>query len=275
MTIQLSSNPHLTDQSLSPFLAPTFSVSAYLNSVLPPLQPPATLSTHRPTSAVPLSTLSSQTTTLLSTLDYQTQRLLTILTSLTDEILRLAPRLAYSIDLLRSDVASLGDELQGHAAAAVAEAGQKPGGLERLEMLATVRERVEEVVKVFGDAMDWRIDGDDREESGEGGKKRDGVGKDLAGEVVYLLASGDLEGAREKVRALRVLAGVFEGTVEGPARLAVVDALEERVKVEMEKRVEKATPVSVERKVEHKKETSAEGGYYGLIEQLKGLRGMT
>lgn len=187
----------------------------------------------------------------------------------------MAPRLAYSIDLLRSDVASLGDELQGHAVAAVEEAGQKPGGLERLEMLATVRERVEEVVKVFGDAMDWRIDGDDGEESGERGKKWDGKGKDLAGEVVYLLASGDLEGAREKVRALRVLAGVFEGTVEGPARMAVVDALEERVKVEMEKRVEKATPVSVERKVEHKRETTAEGGYYGLIEQLKGLRGMT
>ncbi|KAI5859016.1 hypothetical protein BZA05DRAFT_19881 [Tricharina praecox] len=275
MTSQAPSNAHLSDPSLPPFLGSTFSVSSYLNGVLPPLQPPTTLSTHRPASAVPLSTLSSQTTTLLSTLDYQTQRLLTTLTALTDEILRLAPRLAYSIDLLRSDVASLGEELQGHATTVVEGAGQKPGGLERLKMLATVRERVEEVVRVFGEAMDWRIDGDGAEEGGEAGKKRGSGGKDLAGEVVFLLASGDLEAAREKVQALRVLAGVFEGTVEGPARTAVVEALEQRVRVEMEKRVEKATPMPVEKKAEEKKETTTEGGYYGLIEQLKGLRGMT
>ena len=243
--------------------------------MLPPLQPPAKLSTHRPTSAVPLSTLSSQTTTLLSTFDYQTQRLLTTLTTLTDEILRLSPRLAYSIDLLRSDVASLGEELHGHAAAAVEGAGQKPGGLERLEMLATVRERVEEVVRVFGEAMDWRIDGDGGEDGEESRGKSGGRGKDPADEVVFLLASGDLESAREKVQALRVLAGVFEGTVEGPARMAVVEALDERVRVEMEKMVEKVTPVPVEKKVEKKETTATEGGYYGLIEQLKGLRGMT
>jgi hypothetical protein len=255
-----SINPHLTDPALAPFLAPTFSPASYLNSALPALSPPSSLSaaaTHP--DATPLAALSTQTTTMLSTLDYQTQRLLSILTSLTDEILRLSPRLTYSVDMLRSDVVSLGEQLE---AAVLREDEKKPAGLERLEMLAKVRERVEEVVKVFGEAMDWSI-----EAEGEGGNKKKG-GKDPAGEVVYLLANGDLEGARKKVQDLRVLAGVFDDTVEGPARMAVVEKLEERVRAEMEKKEEK-----VEVKVEGKKEES-NVGVYGLIEQLKGLRGM-
>jgi hypothetical protein len=267
----MTDNAHLTDSSLTPLLLPTFSASEYLNLTLPPLLPPLTLSTARPSSGAPLSTLSTQTATLLSTLDYQTQRLLTILTTLTDEILRLSPRLAYSVDLLRSDVVSLGEELQGHSSAAVAGAGTKPAGLERLEMLATVRERVEEVVRVFGEAMDWSI-----VETEEKEKK---PGKDPAEEVMYLLASGDVNGARQKVDALKVLASVFEGTVEGPARVAVVEKLEEKVRAAEEKMGRKSMesggerPTTVTKKAaEEKKE---EGGYYGLIEQLKGLRGMS
>ncbi|KAA8893412.1 hypothetical protein FN846DRAFT_757484, partial [Sphaerosporella brunnea] len=139
--------------------------------------------------------------------------------------------------------------------------------LERLEMLAKVREKVEEVVKVFGEAMDWSIA---KEGEGEEGKQKKG-GKDPAGELVYLLASGDLEGAREKVQALRVLAGVFDNTVEGPARMAVVEKLEERVNAEMEKVNRKGEKVDAPKVEEKKEETGA--GVYGLIEQLKGLRG--
>ncbi|KAF8542837.1 hypothetical protein BDD12DRAFT_328317 [Trichophaea hybrida] len=268
----MTGNAHLADSSLVPFLLPTFSASAYLNSTLPPLLPPLALSTARPTSGAPLSTLSTQTATLLSTLDYQTQRLLTILTTLTDEILRLAPRLAYSVDLLRSDVVSLSEELQGHASAAVAGTSTKPSGLEQLEMLTTVRERVEEVVRVFGEVMDWSII-----ETEEKEKK---PGKDPAGEVLYLLASGDVSGARQKVDALRVLATVFEGTVEGPARVVVVEKLEEKVRAAEEKLTGRKSmegggerPTTVTKKAADEKKE--EGGYYGLIEQLKGLRGMS
>lgn len=184
-----------------------------------------------------------------------------MLNTLTDEILRLSPRLAYSVDLLRSDVVSLGEELQ------VVAAVDRPSGLERLEMLSTVRERVEEVVKVFGEAMDWSI--------GEGEEAKKGA-KDPVGEVAYLLASGDLKRAREKVEALKMLASVFRGTVEGPARMAVVEKLDAKVgaaeRAHDEKLVGRKSSDERPRKpVEPKKE---ESGYYGLIEQLKGLRGM-
>lgn len=261
-------NPHLADPALAPFLADDFSPEAYLNATLPPLLPPSSLSPARPESSVPLSSLSTQTTNLLSTLDYNTQRLLTTLTTLTDEILRLTPRLNYSVDLLRTDVVSLGEELQCHAVAAVAGAGDKPAGMDRLEMLATVRDRVTEVIRIFGDAIQWSI--------ADGVKKGDA---DPIGNVLFLVASGDLEGAQKKVAALKLLAGVFEGTVEGPARIAVVEAVEERVKAAVEKAetasckvVEKAPPPPPQANVTEAK--SGEGGYYGLIEQLRGLRGM-
>ena len=244
-----ASDALLGDASLAPFLAPTFSTAAHLNTVLPSV------------SSVPLGDLSTQTSTLLSTLDYQTQRLLAVLNTLTDEILRLSPRLAYSVDLLRSDVVSLGEELQGVVAV------DRPPGLERLEMLSTVRERVEEVVGVFGEAMEWSI--------GEGEEAKKGA-RDPVGEVAYLLASGDLKRAREKVDALRVLASVFQGTVEGPARVAVVDKLDAKVGAAERAQEEKlAGGKSDERPKKSAEPKKEESGYYGLIEQLKGLRGMT
>ena len=167
---------------------------------------------------------------------------------------------------------SLGEELEGHAAAAVAGTGDKPHGLERLEMLAAVRERVEDVVRVFGEAMDWSL------EPEAAGKK---AAKDPAGEVLYLLASEDLEAASAKVEALKSLVGVFEGTVEGPPRAAVVEKLQEKVaaaRAKAGKKDEKpVVMVVVERRVEEKKEDGRkeEGGYYGLIDQLRGLRGIS
>ncbi|KAI5817352.1 hypothetical protein BZA77DRAFT_310440 [Pyronema omphalodes] len=280
-----STNPHLSDPLLAPFLDSTFTTTSYLNSILPPLLPPSIPATSPPpvgqgpsqhplaislsASALPLSDLSSSTTTLLSTLSHQLSRLLTTLSSLTDDLLRLSPRLSYSIDLLRSDVLSLAEELNGPIAAMVAGSGKKPEGLERLEMLVKVRQRVEEVVAVFGRAMDWSLEvPEDVSQSSQTSGKDKGK-KDFVGEVVYLLASGDVKGAREKVEALRLLASVFEGTVEGPARVAVVEKLDERVRMEEEK----IMPRKLGR--EMKRETTGEaGGFNGLIESLKGLRGI-
>ncbi|KAI5797781.1 hypothetical protein EDC01DRAFT_721700 [Geopyxis carbonaria] len=317
-------HPHLSDPALAPFLLSTFTPASYLNSVLPPLLPPAVLSppsssssssstpssstppsssSSRP-SAVPLAPLSSQTTTLLSTLDVHTQRLLTTLQTLTEEILRISPRLGYEVDLLRSDVGALGEELST-LAGPVRESGSAPESLARLQMLARVRERVEEVVRVFGDAMDWSLDEPTNATSTSTSNTTTGSssattstnsatppphsakpskGQNPADEIAYLLASGELSAAEQKLAALRQLAAVFNNTVEGPARAAVVAALEERVKAARAKVAPAGAPPVRERMVvEGRKEAAAaaaaggkgEGGYYGLIEQLKGLRGMT
>lgn len=139
-------------------------------------------------------------------------------------------------------------------------------------MLVKVRQRVEEVVGVFGGAMDWSLDvpeGSQSLQSSQTLSSKDKGKKDVVGEVVYLLAAGDVKGAREKVEGLRLLASVFEGTVEGPARVAVVERLDERVRMEEEK----GMPRKLGREV--KRETAGEaGGFNGLIESLKGLRGI-
>lgn len=271
-----SNPPSLSDPSLQPFTSSTFSPTTYLDSILPPLSPPAILTpTRRPdTSAATLASLSTQTTTLLSTLDVHTQHLLTHLQTLSDEILRLTPRLGYEIDVLRSDAEGLKEVVEK---ANDGETGlrrvieDEPEGLKKLMMLSKVRERVEEVVKVFGEAMEWRVEGDDGGGEGSEGKDKKSQGKNPAEEVGFLIAAGELEKAKEKVERLRKLASVFQGTVEGPARVAVVEALERRVEVERRK-VEAsrraATPVETkqeEKKVDEKKD---DGGYFGLISRF-------
>ncbi|RPA89858.1 hypothetical protein L873DRAFT_1754602 [Choiromyces venosus 120613-1] len=336
-------NPLLTDPLLKPFLSPTFSPSTYLNTTLPPLLPPSSLnpstskssstSTSTTTPAQPLSTLSSTTTTLLSTLDLQTQTLLSALQSQTDDLLRLAPRLGYEVELLRSDVVSLGSKLNGELEVCVkelqprevaeGEGGEEAKVLEKLRMLARVRARLEDVVRIFGHAMDWTLEGpgdpDDSDHTATAAGAENlalpttdplprtpspiralrRVKKSSAShpveEVLYHLSTGDLDGARRKVAELRELCALFEGTVEGPARNAVVEALEgkiaeEEARREGERRKEGGggEVVEVDKEREREKEAgSAQGdervegtgwaggreGYYGLINQLSRMRG--
>ncbi|PWW71777.1 hypothetical protein C7212DRAFT_230854 [Tuber magnatum] len=323
-------NPIHLDPLLKPFLSPAFSPSAYLNSTLPPLLPPPNLNpagTPRPVNAEPLSTLSSKTTTLLSTLDLQTQTLISTLQSQADEILRLAPRLGYEVDLLRSDAVSLAASLNGDLDGCVRELrlgeGEEGGEvgkeelrvLEKLRMLSRVRSRLEDVVKVFGHAMDWTLEGPGEAEGAgqdnlappstdpiprtpspiralRGAKKMSG--SHPVEDVLYHLSTGDLDGARRKVAELRELCKIFEGTVEGPARKAVVEALEGRVGEEEAKReaerlereggggaeeeVEKSRS-SPDRNTQSDERVEGSGwaggreGYYGFINQLSRMRG--
>ncbi|CAL8581608.1 hypothetical protein XPA_007297 [Xanthoria parietina] len=101
---------HLTDPLLLPFLAPSFSATAYLNTTLPPpptKTPPTTSPQPQPT----LSTLASQTQSQISTLSAQTSRLSATLTALTDDILRSSSRLTYEIELLRGEANGLVEAL--------------------------------------------------------------------------------------------------------------------------------------------------------------------
>ncbi|QSZ37681.1 hypothetical protein DSL72_008780 [Monilinia vaccinii-corymbosi] len=100
---------HVADPALHPFLNPSFDPADYLNSALPPLQPPNTSSSSR--NGVPLAELSTQTQTLLSHLSAHTTRLTTTLTQLTDEILRSGSRLAYEVEVLRGETLGLSEAL--------------------------------------------------------------------------------------------------------------------------------------------------------------------
>lgn len=104
---------HLADQTLSPFIQPTFDPAAYLNSTLPSLALSSVSS--RPLkqgNSVPLADLSTQTQNLISQLNAHTTRLSAILTQLTDDILRSGGRLAYEVEVLRGETIGLTETLQ-------------------------------------------------------------------------------------------------------------------------------------------------------------------
>ncbi|KAF8456662.1 hypothetical protein BGX38DRAFT_1162462 [Terfezia claveryi] len=369
----------LTDPILAPFLAPSFTVVDYVNSTLPPLLPPSTTLPTQPKhdtkvqlqqqlsqpshvssnhNALPLSQIHPKITALLSALDIQTHRLITHLQNLTDEILRVAPRLSYEVEVLRGGVVGLGEDLEkmGSKAARfspsaskdsadVTSAGDcglnnKPEALKRLETLSTIRARLEEVIAIFGEAMNWPLPVATSESSTQNTNSNLGVNspsyynlspapspppfiKEInkansaakaatktvnpTAEISYFLAANLVPQARSRIQELRLLAGVFKGTIEGGIRLELVEELARKVR-EVEKlrdgrnkgfsaKEERMVMPQRARKEEAFREemggdtgggridnnennTVASGfgvgreGYYGLINQLQRMRGM-
>lgn len=189
-------------------------------------------------------------------------------------------------------------------------------------MLATVRARLEDVVRIFGEAMAWPLnDPEDNKpntnldvptdtpestygvpspartpspiralESGNRSREKK-AGANPIEEILYLLSCDDLPAASKKIQELKKLATIFEGTVEGPARTAVVEALEAKIAEEEEKKrvsriqQERKQELAIgreeeKRKAEEEAEKAESGGwaggrdgYYGLINQLSRMRG--
>lgn len=360
----------LADPILAPFLGPSFSVISYVNSTLPPLLPPSTALPTQPKidsklqlqqqlsqpghisnkpNALPLAQIHPKTTALLSTLDIQTHRLLAHLQNLTDEILRVAPRLSYEVDVLRGGVVSLGEEL-GKVGTKVISGGDdlangnKPEVLKKLETLSTIRARLEEVIAIFGEAMNWPLPTaetsanesatppslgrnspslynlspapspppfiKEMKKTSNAAKAKASKAINPSSEISYLLASNLISQARERVEELRLLAGVFKGTMEGDTRMELVEELARKVKEaeKLRENREKGFMAKEDRMImpqrvrkdnysrddvggrgesgsgrnEGKEEMSnpssgfgvGREGYYGLINQLQRMRGM-
>lgn len=364
----------LADPILAPFLTPSFSIVSYVNATLPPLFPPSTALPTQPKhdskaqlqqqlsqpshisnnpNALPLSQIHPKTTALLSTLDIQTHRLISHLQNLTDEILRVAPRLGYEVEVLRGGVVGLGEDLErvGSKVAQfnpseTGEAGirdSKPEVLKRLETLSTIRARLEEVIALFGEAMNWPLPGPTTENTYQNTSSSLGVNspsyynlspapspppfiKEMnktsnatkaatkainpTAEISYLLAANLIPQAKERIEELRLLAGIFRGTVEGETRLELVEELARQVKEAermrdnrdktfsaKEERMVMPQPQKIRRediireepggdsggaKLDGKEESAGGSsgfgvgreGYYGLINQLQRMRGM-
>lgn len=111
-------NIHLNDPLLAPFLSPTFSPIAYLNSTLPTFShnpaPSPSAAPKSPSSTITQSSLANLTSTTqsqISTLAARTTTLSETLTALTDDILRCSSRLAYEVELLRGEAVALVESL--------------------------------------------------------------------------------------------------------------------------------------------------------------------
>ena len=224
---------------------------------------------------------STQVQGLLAKLNAQNINYSNTLTKLTDEILRSGSRLAYEVEILRGDANGLyevltdvlrddikklglgilkarpeGGPTQEDKATLLTQSSEngsagagitvrEPEFVPQLRMLSQVKARLEEVIHIFGEAMEWPLAPSElsitsslisvsapepgsetytREEKAREATKR------LRSEINRLLDSdaggyAGIEAATARVESLRSLITVWKGTSEEKARTKVVDSL--------------------------------------------------
>lgn len=261
VTIPTSGAPlAASEEVLQPFLATSFDPADYLNSALPSWS-----SSGQPREGTAsLAELNTQTQTLVSQLNAQLTRLSNTLTQQTDDILRTGGRLAYEVEMLRGDATGLADvlvdglhdeilkfvpqgiSLDAEKAANGADdapkelptAQSQPDYVERLKQLAIVKDKLDTVIRVFGDAMDWHLPPSEAASSVIGmpsaadNAELERRGKEYMqkqkAEIADLVDADDdaYEVALQRVEALRKLSVVWKGTAEERPRTKFVDELE-------------------------------------------------
>lgn len=247
------------EDALKPFLAANFDPAHFLNSTLP------VWSASSPTS---LAEISAQAQTLTSQLNAQLSRMTNTLTQLTDDILRSGGRLAYEVEMLRGDTATLADVLTGAlsndiqkflpngvdvesekavedvvAIETTSASNSTPEYITKLNTLAIVRDRLDTVIKVFGDAMIWDLPpsetassvagmptvANDAELEARGRRYIEKQRDEITALVDASMQDSDEDAyntALQRVASLRRLAVVWKGTAEEKARLQFVEELE-------------------------------------------------
>lgn len=337
--VPVPKSTHTSDDFLKPFLNPSFDPAAFINSSLPPLQQRSAAATPEASGGV--ADLSAQAQAMISQLNAHTTRLSNTLTGLTDDILRSGSRLAYEVELLRGETSSfseslnetlledikkfipeglpVGDEPAKKDAAAEGEQSNdtswktereanEPEHIRQLQMLTHVRSRLELVIKMFGDAMEFTFPpselsvsssflsvsapepGSQQQSSEEKGQQ---VLKKLRDEVSSLLDGPDdpVEGiasAAQRVEQLKELTVVWKGTAEEKGRNKFIDSLAKMVEdrhrdlmremeqaVKREGKLEAGRPrkssVTRDAAVATEDARTLPGGF-GLLNQLQRLR---
>lgn len=252
------------DEISEHILEADFDPIQYLNDILPPL----TLSSQgaKQNRASQLQTTATEITSRVSKLNAYNARVSTELTTLTDEILRSGNKLAYEVEVLRSDANSLYDLLSEslqedikhfvqedttREALEIVEDGEAtsplarndPDFMQQLRLLGQVKARLEEVIRVFGDALKWPVPPSDVSvasslisvsapelgvaSSAEDDKARATI-RLFREELADLLSSegggvAGLEAANKRLGEWQNLALVWKGTAEEKARNRVVD----------------------------------------------------
>ncbi len=270
-TVQPNS-AHVSEDLLLPFLQGSFDAADYLNDAL----------TSSAAASASLSELSAQTQTLISQLNAHSSRLSNTLTQLTDDILRGGGRLAYEVEVLRGETLGLSDaltedlqddivkfvpqglrleistndeskkatgsdftEIQVQDSSELASGGDgQPQYLSQLRMLTKVRERLESVIKVFGDAMQWTLPQEvslasslisvSAPATGPESHSREIKAREFAARLqteISDLVTGDIgtgigfESAMLRIQALKELAQVWKGTAEEKPRVRFIEGL--------------------------------------------------
>ncbi|KAI5244992.1 hypothetical protein E4T43_03435 [Aureobasidium subglaciale] len=317
---------HVHDEALQPFLQPRFDPADYLNATLPALT-----FANSTKDRVSLVELSTQTQTLISQLNVQTSRLTNTLNQLTEDILRSGSRLAYQVEMLRGETAGLTDALNtslrpdmalfapqllhqstqsdsdpvspDEPAVPTSTQPTEPDYISKLRTLVMVRQRLDSVIKVFGEAMAWPVAPSDLVSSSfisvsapaaggpEETRNREEKAKEhaqkLRDEVVQLLqtavsADEGIAAAITRIDELRDLSIIWKGTAEEKARARQIDALEKIVedeqkalarKVDAKKRT--ASPATIDYRNNNAPEstrTTNQGSGYGFMNNLRRIK---
>lgn len=265
-----------------------------------------------------LADLSTQTQTLLSQLNAQTSRLSNTLTQLTDEILRSGSRLAYEVEILRGETVGLSDALNEGLKDDVQRfvpeevdqlkadntTTQEPEYIARLRTLTLVRLRLDSVIKIFGEAMQWPLAPSELSVASslisvsapdvgpEESRSREEKGKEYAqklrDEIAVLIESGStpeegIDAANKRIDELRELAAVWKGSAEEKARTRFVESLtktvEDRQRALTKRSASQRRGVSASRGVDYRYGPSTESqrsvteGGYGFIKNLQRIKG--
>ncbi|OJD31284.1 uncharacterized protein BKCO1_5000019 [Diplodia corticola] len=144
----------------------------------------------------------------------------------------------------RASAATAGDDVKSAAAEADGqqEAPELPEYITRLRTLTHVRSRLESVIKVFGEAMQWTLPPSEvslasslisvsAPEPGSDSHSREEKGREFAeklrNEVAELVTGTDegYEAAQARIQALRDLSQVWKDTAEEKARTRFIDGL--------------------------------------------------
>jgi hypothetical protein len=326
---------HVADPSLQPFLNPSFDPAGYLNATLPPLQtslgrggvPLADLSTQTQTM---LSQLSAHTTRLTTTLTQLTDEILrsgsrlayevevlrgetlglseALTEGLQEDIARFVPngldqdlaRKQYRVETngtrRRSSTITAPKTPIREEATPIAD----PPYITKLRTLTLVRERLDTVIKTFGDAMAWTFPpsevsvsssflsvsapepGSEMHSTEEKGQQ---VSRKLRDEIADLLIGGDpidgIEAAAKRVEELKDLATVWKGTAEERGRVKFVDSLAKLVEdrhrdllreAEQDGRLRQRVETLHEENDSGVEEDKPQSGY-GFLSRLQKLRG--
>ncbi|KXJ96620.1 hypothetical protein Micbo1qcDRAFT_1898 [Microdochium bolleyi] len=322
---------HVSDPYLQSFLTPTFDPADYLNSILPPLQAQSQ-NARSQDHAASLGDLSAQAQSEVSQLNAHTTRLTNTLTQLTDDILRSGSRLAYEVELLRGETLSLSEALtegladdialfvphesktktdpKPSASIPISSDGNvdpsEPAYITQLRTLTLVRERLDSVVKTFGDAMEFVFPPSELSvsssflsvsapEPGAEAHSTEDKGqlvlKALREEISGLITKSSdpvdgLEKATQRIEELKELSNVWKGTAEEKGRAKFVDSLAKMVEdrhkelvKELEQTVRKNDKVesgtSQQRMVPDNQAASSDNKGstgYGLMSQWQRLR---
>jgi hypothetical protein len=325
---------HVSDPALAPFLQSQFDPAEYLNATLPSLSLGSRPKTGNAASLADLSSqtqdllsqLNAHTTRLSTILTQLTDDILRTGGRLAYEVEVLrgeATGLTESLtDGLKSDVDKFlpgGLTLKVHAAegepespapaqtdapsealppqpALTEDQDTTPEYISDLRTLTTVRSRLENVIKVFGEAMHWTIPPSEvslgaslisvsAPEPGTDSASREQKGKEFAASLrseIADLITGDPENGMHKaevrIQALRDLAQVWKGTAEEKARTKFIDGLvklaeEKQRELDRERERSQQKPVrsSTVSKPQPQPQQQRTGGFLENLQRIRGF----